>query len=237
VLIPHHRLLLAAAMVLAATPSAAARAEEPSSPRASTTYSYSILHSRAPAPVVDSARAHLVRWMGQELVERHVTLDSTASTYIAPPLHTASEPGPPVAASSGSGGSAASVLPQPGWRLKFQLRDPKIPCAHQPVVVQLDAGGTLLGISSTVAFDAPEPGCAFTVGRDRAVDLARSDGLAAGLKPWAVQLSWVPRYERFAWSLSNTIEDGGVCSSNGETYIIDAKTGAILERSSWSRRC
>ena len=234
---PRRRTIIATAalaLAFASAPIAAAWAEEPAAPRASTTYSYSILHSRAPASVVDSARVHLVRWMGAELVERHTTLDTSGTTYIAPPLHTASEPGSPVAATSGS---AASILPSPGWRLRFNLSDPSIPCADQPVVVHVDAAGTLLGISSATAPDSPVPGCAFSIGRERAVEVARIDGLAAGVKPWQVRLGWVPRFGRFAWTLSNTIEDSGTCASNGETYVIDAKTGGILARSSWSRRC
>ncbi len=70
---------------------------------------------------------------------------------------------------------------------------------------------------------------------DAALCVARASGLPEGIAPLKAGLHFDTRYRRIVWSVENTMHDEGNGAKGGDSWVIDAITGAVLGRFLWGQ--
>ena len=209
--------------------------------------------SPTPSPaLLDSAWAHLTRHVGPSFTARYLSFDSTDATsvqYFAE-VRPASSP-------SVVKGQRTRHLVQPigsglpVWRFSFRLRIPEKPWIDESVSVAVDLQGHLTPKRDATGRYLPTGGiagigdcahdsslCVFPIDEQEAIRIAKQDGLEEGLGPWKTSFHWYySRDGRFVWVITNTLSDRGPCERSGKSFIIDANTGAVFQRSNWSQIC
>ena len=78
--------------------------------------------------------------------------------------------------------------------------------------------------------DAPAPSVEVgaLLDKDDAFRIARESGMKDGAKEWSAKLKEYPRYG-LAWSVSNWLVDGAGGPVGIQVFVIDARTGALLD--------
>ena len=71
--------------------------------------------------------------------------------------------------------------------------------------------------------------------REAALCVARAAGLPEGMAAFQAGLRFDTRYRRIVWSVLNTTWDEGNGAKGGESWDIDAITGAVLGRFGWGQ--
>jgi hypothetical protein len=66
-----------------------------------------------------------------------------------------------------------------------------------------------------------------------ALCVARQAGLAAGVAPVRAGLLFQVTFRRVAWNVENVLHDDGQGSQSGDSMLIDAVNGAVLQSGSW----
>ena len=100
----------------------------------------------------------------------------------------------------------------------------------------------VLALALVLACSAPqrctEPGVATAsleagalLDEEAALKLARDRGMKEGLTKWTAELREYPQYGT-AWSVTNTLFDL-VGSRGGQLFIIDARSGTLLDTMGW----
>lgn len=74
---------------------------------------------------------------------------------------------------------------------------------------------------------------AIVVGRDEAICAAKDGGIREGLEGLYADLMFHDRLAKPVWSVSNVLEDDGAGTSRGSSFVVDAETGAVLDRTEW----
>jgi hypothetical protein len=99
-----------------------------------------------------------------------------------------------------------------------------------PVMIEADSG-------TPVAAGEPGTDCdaSRVMTRDAALCIARAGGLGEGMSGLKAGLVFHGGYRRIIWSVENTTSDDGNGSKSGESWDIDAITGAVLFRGGWSQ--
>ncbi|HEU4577743.1 MAG TPA: hypothetical protein VFS67_05790 [Polyangiaceae bacterium] len=71
------------------------------------------------------------------------------------------------------------------------------------------------------------------ISREAARCIAQNEKLEAGLEPWAIGMWYEQSYRRVGWEIQNVLVDQG-STYQGTTLTVDAVSGRVLGRSSWS---
>lgn len=69
---------------------------------------------------------------------------------------------------------------------------------------------------------------------DAATCVARARGLAAGIRPWDLSLGYYDNHQRVIWLIMTVTEEAGYDGYWGESMLLDAITGSVLERGGYT---
>lgn len=182
-----------------------------------------------PGAVLDSAWVILSVYVGSDFARQYLTLDSLQCRDV--PAH----------------GSIPT-----GWSVAYRFRMPGKPWIDGLVTVAVDLAGRAVADDGRVGPAAVTAGavdgigdcaahperCAFPIDRDGATKIAKEAGLAEGVGAWEIQFLWNTGHGgRYVWSVRNRLHDEGPCSRSGESILIDAITGQVVERGAWDQNC
>ncbi|MBN1460600.1 MAG: hypothetical protein JXA57_13785 [Armatimonadetes bacterium] len=79
--------------------------------------------------------------------------------------------------------------------------------------------------------DAPAPENGAMLGGEAAFEVARAAGMKEGLTPWSAELRDDSRYG-IVWDIRNMLHEGPE-GRHGQLFIIDARTGTLLDTMGW----
>jgi hypothetical protein len=197
-----------------------------------------------PDRVLRGARAIVIAKMGKGFLNRHLSMDSTKSSYYP-----------------GRDNGVDRTYQPAHWTIMYRVRIPSQPSFEGWVHVPVDSTGSLTNtvawrpgavVDSTRPASLPEPiyggcdcvhhpeECTFTIDESTAVEAAKRAGFAEGVKPWKVTFQWVaydpaPCYH---WVIENTLQlAADNCSGRGESLIISSSTGRVLTKMGWDSIC
>jgi hypothetical protein len=172
--------------------------------------------SRGPVPeeIVNVAQEYVVARVGKDAFARYFVYDDSASAHIFPRKE--------------DGDST-----QPYRIVKYALKIDAVPEYDRRAILKLDDEGKLLrdprGVPDCVK-DSSE--CEFNVNEAAARRIAADAGLKPGIREWHAQFLWHPELG-YIWAVESLLDKDSRRWS-GESLLIDANTGEVLERRDWS---
>ncbi|MBK7868119.1 MAG: hypothetical protein IPJ75_14705 [Ignavibacteriales bacterium] len=82
-------------------------------------------------------------------------------------------------------------------------------------------------------------GCTFDIYPAAAIEIAKIEGLAPGIKKWSQKFHWNAKFNRYVWQIISTVQESQGSQGfrgSGEEIIIDASTGEKLDFTEWKVR-
>ena len=127
-----------------------------------------------------------------------------------------------------------SVTPQDdNYRLGFHLQIPNYP--ETVFVIITDADGQIISEPEKLPDCVANPADCVVIDRETAVQIAREAGLEEGIKAWDAYITWHHGFNAYVWVVSNTMYESSShgYEARGNSFIIDATSGEILQQGEW----
>jgi len=171
---------------------------------------------RGPVPetILKVAQQHVVARVGGDAFERYFTYDDSASAHVF--LR-----------------QESSDSPHSYYVVMYELKIDAAPDYDRPAIIKLDEDGHLLQEPYGVPDCVKDPSeCQFDVTEAAAITIAADAGLKPGIRDWHAQFLWHPELG-YIWAVESLLEKDSR-RWIGESLLIDANTGEVLDRRNWS---
>jgi hypothetical protein len=172
--------------------------------------------SRGPVPeaILKLAQQHVVARVGEDAFERYFTYDDSASAHVFPR-------------------QKDSDSTQPYYVVMYALKIDAVPEYDRRAIIRLDENGHLLQEPHGVPDCVKDPSeCEFKINETEARRIAAAAGLKPGIRDWHAQFLWHPDLG-YIWAVESLL-DKDSRRWVGESLLIDANTGEVLDRKKWS---
>jgi len=180
-----------------------------------------------PPCIRERADRIVISRLGKAFFQEHVIFQPASSSYNAPEPTCVQDPS-----------GCAGFLLSPYYRMVYTYQVPDLPGRDLTTEFLLDAAGNL--ITEAGPLDLPDcvhdpQECRFSVvDAASAIVIAREAGLEPGLVEWRTDFHWYGgELNTYVWTVDNTLtsESGG--RQSGNTLIIDANSGKVLQMMQW----
>ncbi len=126
------------------------------------------------------------------------------------------------------------------YELHYILIIPNKDFVKEPIFFTVDSLGKVLeqyemmGIPNVA--DVPTEG-EYNITEEQAVEIAKENNLAKGMKDWKVSFMWSSEYDKYIWEVMSIISETHYGENNykakGEEIIIDPYDGKVILQRKW----
>ena len=112
---------------------------------------------------------------------------------------------------------------------------------NEPIVIFLDSLGVVnekyevRGIPECLE---NEENCTFNIDEKKAIEIAKENNLAEGIRDWEVSFRWYAKLKQYVWHIISTKKeigniDSDMYKADGEEIIINPYSGEVLFKTDW----
>jgi hypothetical protein len=169
--------------------------------------------SVVPFEVLHKANVFIISKTGLEFFKNYITINFAKSKYIPP-----------------------------YYEVAYNLYIPDKPYVNALITFTIDSSGNvfkdkdIIGIPSCKNNPAQ---CNWEIDEETAINIAKDNGLAKGIKQWQVKFIWNPERQIYVWYILSTIReftgDFGY-RGTGKEMILDPVSGEVLALNDWNIR-
>lgn len=135
---------------------------------------------------------------------------------------------------------AKSKYSPPYYEVAYNLYIPEKPYVNALITFTVDGNGNVIKdrdiIGIPICKNKPAQ-CNWQIDKDTAINIAKGNGFAKGIKEWQVKFIWNPERQIYVWYILSTIReftgDYGY-RGIGKEMIIDPANGDVLALNDWN---
>lgn len=177
--------------------------------------------------IINKANSYIISKVGEQFFNSHIKYDSEKSRFSQADSFCIKNPS-----------SCAEFLLKPHYYLVYSFRISENEFVDEMIEFITDSLGNV--VSSREAFgipQCPDNNCwdNFTlINRDDAISIAKSSGFEDGINEWSVKFHfYAGTYNNYVWQINNTIYQSDF-ESGGQSIMIEANNGEIIEALNWT---
>ena len=184
-----------------------------------------------PDSIITKSNFIIVSKVGQEFFNSYITLDSVNSKFVAVDTFYIQNPS-----------ICEAYRQKPYYYIKYKFQMDCFGETGAVIDFVLDSSGSL--IPGTSIYGIPkctDNDCLNNfpiVSRERAIEIAKENGLETGIKDWEIKLVFNVKYADYFWNITNTLEVNNSpatgYNSKGKGILINAKDEKLFELFGWS---
>ncbi|MDR3665929.1 MAG: hypothetical protein P4L35_03690 [Ignavibacteriaceae bacterium] len=125
----------------------------------------------------------------------------------------------------------------PYYFLTYKFIIPDKPFVNTVIQFSIDSLGNVVDDRDIIGIpNCIDGGCSFNISEDRALKIAKDNGLEKGIKPWKTGFIWDPKLKQYTWHILSTSSESQSSEGfrgYGKEIIIDPNSGVVLEMNDW----
>ncbi len=128
------------------------------------------------------------------------------------------------------------------FELHYILTIPEKDYIKEPIVFTTDINGKVIEKYEIIGIpdckDSPEDGT-FNITPNEAEQIAITNGMNKGIKPWKIDFMWSPEYAKYVWyvlSVKSEMNYEDNYKASGEEMVINPYDGKIIIHRNWDIR-
>ena len=185
-----------------------------------------------PDSVIYKSNLVIISKVGRAFFNSYIKLDSSSSKFSLPDSFCIKNPS-----------RCADYLARPYYYMVYKFTPAGCEDYKNFIEIVVDTNGVV--VPSRPVFGIP--GCPSNncwgsfqiIEKEKAVEIARQNGLEEGIKEWTVSFHfYAGTFNNYVWEIKNTLmEDKSVPSqylAKGKTFLVNAMDGSIFKISNWT---
>jgi hypothetical protein len=179
-----------------------------------------------PDSLINKANNFVISNVGERFFNSYIKYDSEKSRYSPADSFCIEHPE-----------SCAEFLLEPHYYFVYSFKIPEKDYVDEIIEFVTDVNGNV--VSSREVYGIPQ--CTSNdcwnnfplIEKDETITIAQNNGLEEGIKDWTVSFHfYTADFNNYVWSVSNTLYQSS-SESGGETLLIDANNGEVIQSSHW----
>jgi len=179
-----------------------------------------------PDSIITKANDFVISKVDEQFFNSYIKYDSENSRYSPADSFCIEHPS-----------SCAEFLLKPHYYFVYNFKIPEKDYVDEIIEFVTDTNGNV--VPSREVFGIPK--CTSNdcwgnfplIGKDEAITIAKNNGLEEGIRDWIVLFHfYAGEFENYVWEVSNTLYQSG-SESGGNTFLIGANNGEIVQSLNW----